>query len=360
MKKVVLSICMTIYNQLELVKDRLNELTKYQGDDIEIVVSDDCSADDIKSLADSYGDNRIRYTRLEKNSGHDFNIIHAIKNASGDFVLILRSRDRVPDKCIDAIIKRLKENRKAAYILFSAMDEDGKEKMMFSDKRYRRGREAVLALEKLFRHPSGQIYNRACLNLEQVEKHIRCCIKTKFGFQAHILLRMQLAEKGDILTFSDVGWVYVNTSKAVDVAQNSSGTGISVYAPRYEYLRYRCEFTYVSRYVSDIYRYLLYKDIVKRYYRSVIIDFPVHNRDICMQHHYNYKQIDFSEKKEWIIFQKKSGMLFRMDKQYTRCLFIYLYSIRIRSLEFKIRGWVIRGFQDMPWFKHLYKLVKKI
>lgn len=360
MKKAVLSVCITVYNQMELVKNSLDELTKYRGDDIEIVVSDDCSSDDLKSLSDNYRDSRIRYTRTEKNAGHDLNIIHAIRNASGDFVLLLRSRDCVPGKCISTMVRRLKENPKAAYVLFSAADENGKKKIIFSNKRYRRGREAVLASEKLFRHPSGQIYNRTYLNLEQIESHIQDCFKTKFGFQAHILIRMQLAEKGDFLTFSDKGWIYANTSKAGDVAQNSSGLGISVYAPRYEYLRYRCEFAYTARYVSDRYRYQLYRDIVKRYYRSVIIDFPVHNRDAGMQYHYNYQPIKFSEKREWAGFLKKSGVLFQMDKRYASRLSIYLYGIRIRSLEFKFRGWVIRSFQGMSWFQHLYKLAKRI
>lgn len=360
MKNIVLSICITVFNQIELVRDNLDELIKYQKDDIEIIVSDDCSKDDIKSLTERYEDKRIKYYRTEKNAGHDLNIIYAIKHSSGKYVLLLRSRDKINSEYVSIVIQRLKENKESVYILFSAVDENKKEKMILSNKRYHRGHETIAASARLMRHPSGQIYNRAYLDLEQIQKHIQRNIKNKFGFQAHVLIRMQLAEKGDFLTFSDVGWVYSNTSKAKDVAQNSSSDGISVYAPCYEYSRYECEFKYVFENISNKYKYFLYKAVIKQYYRSIMVDFPVINSDTRMQYHYNCKPAEFSEKREWAVFKKKSKELFHLDAKYYSCLSIYLCCIRFMNLEFKIRSWVIRNFGKQAWFKRLYKLIKRI
>lgn len=360
MKNILLSICIAAYNQFDLVRKNLNELTKYPEPNIEIVVSDDCSSENLQSLAMSYNDERIKYIKTKKNVGHDLNIIHAIRNSNSDYVMILRSRDLVPYTSIKGIITLIQKNRNASYFLFSAVDENHKLKVILSDRKYKKGMEAIKASTKLLIHPSGQIYNRSLLDLDIIEEHICKSFQNKFGFEAHNLIRMYLAEKGDFSTFSTVGWIYTNTSKAKDIAQNSSDKKISVYAPFYEYKRYQCELEFVAKKISEEYRLVLYKSIIKRFYRSILIDYCYINSNKIMQHHYNYVPIEYSKKKEWKQFKKYSMDFFCCDDQNQVKLKRYLYFIRLISIKFEVYSFMVRQFGHAKWFKYLHKTIKNI
>lgn len=360
MKNISLSICIAAYNQIDLVRKNLDELVKYPEHNIEVVVSDDCSSDDLQSLVIGYYDERIKYTKTKENVGHDLNIIHAIRNSDADYVMILRSRDLISYTSIKEIITLIQKNKNSSYFLFSAVDENNKPKVILSNKRYKKGIEAIKASTKLLIHPSGQIYNRSLLNLEEIEEHINNSFQNKFGFEAHNLIRMQLAEKGDFSTFSTIGWIYTNTSKAKDIAQNSSDKGISVYAPFYEYKRYQCELEFVAKQISEEYKLILYRSVIKRFYRSILIDYCHINSDKNMQRHYNYVPIEYSKKKEWKGFKKHSIDFFCCDAQNQVKLKRYLYFIRFISIKFEIYSLMIRCFGNTKWFKYLHKIIKNI
>ena len=45
-----LSICIPTYNRSEVLKESLMQLLKYEGDDIEVVISDNCSPDNTEEV----------------------------------------------------------------------------------------------------------------------------------------------------------------------------------------------------------------------------------------------------------------------------------------------------------------------
>ena len=59
--ETVISFCITVYNQSELVKKCIDSIVSYKGNDIEIVVSDDNSSENIRELLYTYHDDRIKY-----------------------------------------------------------------------------------------------------------------------------------------------------------------------------------------------------------------------------------------------------------------------------------------------------------
>lgn len=77
MKTPLLSICIPVYNQSSLLRVCLNELLRYKGNDIEVVVNDNCSEENLKEVIDSFNDNRLKYYRNETNLGQDLNIIQS-------------------------------------------------------------------------------------------------------------------------------------------------------------------------------------------------------------------------------------------------------------------------------------------
>lgn len=355
----ILSICIAAYNQTGLVEKAVGELVKCKRQELEILVSDDCSTDDIKGLVKRYDDRRIVYTRTDSNEGHDLNIVHAIKTAKGKYVMIMRSRDLVTAQNAEQIMDRL-SRLEAAYCLFSSVDEEGRLKTVLSDRRYKAGRDAVLACTKLMVHPSGQIYNRKLVDIQKVEMHVRDSFDDKYGFVVHSLIRFMLAEKGDFCTFSQIGWVYADTLKAKDVAQNSSDIGISVYAPFYEYKRYRCQMAFVRRYISENFKLGLYKYLIQTYYRAVVIDFRYENYSVEGQNHYAFSPIAYSSREEWNEFKKTSGELFREDGGRYYLLCSYLLCVRMSGIKYMLKGYAVRRFIKCYWFKELHKRIKGI
>ncbi len=331
---IKLSICITAYNQIAIVKSNLNNIIKYKGNDIEIIVSDDCSTDDIKGMVDSFNDERLKYCRTVKNGGHDLNILNAIEKSSGEFVLILRSRDTLIPKCIPQILKILDMNADVAYCVFSAIDEEGKGKLFFSDKRYTKGSQAIMAHSKLFVHPSGNIYKRRFLDIDKLRNAINESFNHKFGFAVHQLIRMELACNGDFLTSSLFAWVYPNTLKQKDVAVNSVGTGKSVYDPKLNYERCKCDFSFVNCRIDtdNNNKYLLNKHIAISFYNRITYDFIRINKHLDYQRHYNFNEIEFDASKER---KKYRNFIFNLFEEYNITqinllkIIVWLYTFKL-------------------------------
>lgn len=301
MSTAKLSICLTVYNQLELVKENLMRMICYDGDDVEFLVSDDMSSEPIEDMVKSLADKRVRYIRGTENLGHDLNILQALENSAAQYVMVLRSRDTVYPEQISRVLEVINNNKEAAYYVFAADDENGNAKLRFSDKRYAMGEEAARAHTKLFVHPSGNLYNKAYLSSEiinELRNVIRSSFSGNYGFVVHDLIRMYLAEQGCFITSNEVVWEYTNTTKAQDIAVNSTKNKESVYAPVYEYPRYRCEFNFVTKQFCGTCRMIFFEYIIRRFYKSVTLDFALSNKDVKLQQHYNYKSIEHHPQEE--------------------------------------------------------------
>ena len=234
MEKAILSFCIPVYNQTEMVRECIGELLKYKGEDIEVVISDDCSTEDIEGLVKSFNDSRVKYFCNEVNLGHDLNIISSFRNAESDFAFLLRVRDRVLHTGIPLIIERIKSKPELAYLTGNAVDEKGNLRLAYHKESFSKGTEALERHMNAYLHPSGSMYSLKLLDLDAEEKFIRSHMDTKFGFLAHCMMRMELAVKGDFEFICDAPiWQYTNTLNSKDVAVNSDKNKISVFAPVY-------------------------------------------------------------------------------------------------------------------------------
>lgn len=294
----VLSICFTVYNQIDMLRMRLDNISQYEGSDIEVVISDDCSTDNIEDLVKSYKDDRFVYYKTPFNLGHDKNILFALQASKAPFALVLRTRDGVCIKKLNEVINLIYKNKCASYFLFSAVFENGNVRMKLKNKKYKKGLDAIKAHEKLLIHPSGSIYNTSYLDIEKYNSYLDKCFDDIYGFTVHQLIRMDLATKGEFITSDILGWIYADTSKAKDVAVNSGREKKNVYSPEYQYPRYKCEFLFANNEFKNPEKQELLKYIVNRYFISIISDFQIINDDVSLQRHYNSETIDFNEKQE--------------------------------------------------------------
>lgn len=99
-EKARVSIITATYNRPKLLKRAIKSVLAQSVQDWELIIVDDCSpTDEAKLLVDGFNDPRIRYIRLEENSGHDGkpkNI--GLKEAVGEYVCFLDDDDEyTPD-----------------------------------------------------------------------------------------------------------------------------------------------------------------------------------------------------------------------------------------------------------------------
>lgn len=359
-----LSICIAAYNQSDLIEKNLKNLIRYKGEDVEFLISDDCSTEDIGAVAASFEDRRIRYTKTLKNNGHDLNIINAVEHARGQYVMVLRSRDTVFPEKIDSILNILNDNDGIAYCVFSALDENGNKKLTFRDKYYHVGKQAIAAHKKLFVHPSGNIYKKEHLDTESLRGAIKSSFDHKFGFSVHELIRMSLACIGDFYTSSIVAWQYVNSEKQKDTAVNSIGNGGSVYSPKLGYERCACELNYINCYLNteEKNKKVLYEHVIFSFYKRIVRNFSYINNNREMQAHYNYQKITFSpgaESKKYRQFILSYIRTHDIKNKARLIIALYYYSF-LFSCYYPLRDKVVIDLLSKKNRDWLVSLVKRI
>lgn len=118
MTQPLLSICIPTYNRANYLDNCLDSLkTQLQGNNelldlVEIVISDNCSADNTLHVAGSYKKYfpKFIYTVNTANVGFDLNVVNVVKKATGKFCWYLGDDDTVMNGGIDFVIEQLKTN----------------------------------------------------------------------------------------------------------------------------------------------------------------------------------------------------------------------------------------------------------
>lgn len=298
MGEIVISFCIPVYNQIEIVRETIGQILKARGDEIEVVVNDDCSTDDMEAMVRELGDGRVKYYRNSVNLGHDCNIINSFRRAGGKYAFLLRSRDQVIPEAIPKMVQYLKENQDTAYMTGEALDENGKTRIRYDKRSFPGGTEAVKAHMNLYIHPSGSLYSLEKLDLDRVESFLKENIETKYSFIAHNLFRMYLAEQGSFELLDYPVWIYTNTLKAADVAVNSTRDRSSVYAPELLRQRYRCEMMWAAQVLEEAHKLPVYEFLFKHYLDQATWFFKSRNLNRQMQRHYNYAPVEASMGRE--------------------------------------------------------------
>ncbi|NBH33629.1 glycosyltransferase family 2 protein [Clostridiaceae bacterium] len=341
---MLLSICLAVFNQIDLVKKNIQEILKSDSKEIEIVVSDDCSSDPIYEMLQSFNDKRIRYCKTSENKSHDENILNGLENCRGDYIFLFRSKDKIISEKVNDIIAVIKKYPNASYFLFSALDEERKERLILKDKIYHRYKEAQLAHGWLMVHPSGQIYKRSLLKIDLYRNYIETYFPTYNGCDVHQLIRMDLALNGDFVTSSCFAWEYMHTYRSTDKSVITTVKKLNIYAPYYQYQRYQCEWDFVINNVPKIYKKIYLKQIIKSYGWRIIPMFYLLNFDKDCNHHYNSESIEFNPYKELNIFKNKTLRMINDLDCYNNEIKSYLFMLIYKTAFYYIPKTVCKRF----------------
>jgi GT2 family glycosyltransferase len=129
------TIAIPVYNRAELLRHAIESALSQPGDDLEILVIDNCSTDGSWEIATSFTDPRLRLVRNETNLGLFGNFNRCLELARGDYIRILGSDDRLAPGCIRGEIEEM--DRRPNVGVFStrawAIDESGNRKRVMAD-----------------------------------------------------------------------------------------------------------------------------------------------------------------------------------------------------------------------------------
>lgn len=96
MEQRKISVLMPVYNGVPEVQEALQSIFNQDYDNYEIVISDNCSTDQLKQVVEAFRDSRIKYFRNERNFGYGPNLELARQRAANDTeVLFLMGHDDI-------------------------------------------------------------------------------------------------------------------------------------------------------------------------------------------------------------------------------------------------------------------------
>ncbi|WP_375509617.1 glycosyltransferase family 2 protein [uncultured Nostoc sp.] len=106
----LVSVIIPTYNRPEYLKQAIASAVKQTYQNIEIIVSDNCSLENPQALVASFGDSRIRFWRHQQNVGMIANQQHAFKMARGKYVASLHDDDIWNEDFLAKLVPHLEAN----------------------------------------------------------------------------------------------------------------------------------------------------------------------------------------------------------------------------------------------------------
>lgn len=172
----VLSICIPTYNRKSYLERSINALLHQLRDDIEVLISNNCSPDDTDEYCKTL-DSRITYHKQSENIGPDGNFLWLMDNAKGKYIILLSDDDYLEDGAVNRLINFLNGKEIGLGIINSRCQmKDGR----ITDLLYGIGEDIEFSEEEItdflervgvqLTFISGLVFNRELLNKVQVKE----------------------------------------------------------------------------------------------------------------------------------------------------------------------------------------------
>ena len=231
------------------------------------------------------------------------NILEAIRNARGKYIWLFRTKDYVISETIESVLEVLKEKSNVSYMTSSCVDENENPVITYqADETVCAGRDALLRHGRLYIHPSGSIYRRDCIDVDELESFLIGETDPVTFIYLCSLMRLCCALKGDFFLMEKVTWIYTNTAKSRVISGNANNNAKKgfIYDPKLSYMRYKAEMKYTDRKLSDG---KLKEYIFARLFGRYLVDCTwflwkgFNDKDFCQHYGIETKTIDMDEER---------------------------------------------------------------
>lgn len=126
----LVSIITPVYNSERFLKQTIDSVLAQEYKDWEMILVDDCSTDNSEKIIREYmkNDSRIKYIKLEVNSGAAVSRNTAIESAKGRYIAFLDSDDIWTSNKLNVQIEFMKKNNVGfSFAEYRVMTEEGEE-----------------------------------------------------------------------------------------------------------------------------------------------------------------------------------------------------------------------------------------
>jgi glycosyltransferase involved in cell wall biosynthesis len=116
----LVSICIPTYNRASMVHEAIQSAIDQSYENLEILVVDNASSDNIKEVVESFQDSRLRLVVNEKNLGLFGNFNRCIELGKGKYIHILHSDDAIDSRFTQTCVEFLESSPSVAMTFTAA------------------------------------------------------------------------------------------------------------------------------------------------------------------------------------------------------------------------------------------------
>lgn len=200
-KQPILSLCIPTYNRAEILRKNLHyiyeQLKNVDSNEIEIIVSDNCSLDNTREIVVKMQHNGmpIAYSRNTDNVGADRNFLKCMRLAQGKYVYLLGDDDFLADGAIHNLLNILRNNDYGLVYIDTRNEADE------SVIEYRDRKEYIKYVSYFYTFMSGCVFRRdAILRVNNAERYVATnLLQMPFYLQSTMLGELNVVVKFPII-----------------------------------------------------------------------------------------------------------------------------------------------------------------
>ncbi|GIW66814.1 MAG: hypothetical protein KatS3mg095_0712 [Candidatus Parcubacteria bacterium] len=127
MNRTFFSIITPTYNRAYIINKTIESVLRQNFDDWEMIIIDDASNDNTEDVIRKYCEQtqKIKYLRLEKNSGPNIARNFGVEKAKGDWLIFLDSDDELINNALEIIHSYIQKFPDFSFFIFACKDLDG-------------------------------------------------------------------------------------------------------------------------------------------------------------------------------------------------------------------------------------------
>lgn len=134
MKHPLISVIMPTYNRAYIIEKAIDSILNQTYKNLELIIIDDCSSDNTEDVIKKYKDKRLKYIKLEKNSGANYARNIGIDNAKGEYITFQDSDDLSFNNRLEVELNELLKNN-VDWVFTSFKKIDGKKEKIIPLKK---------------------------------------------------------------------------------------------------------------------------------------------------------------------------------------------------------------------------------
>lgn len=297
---ILLSICIPAYNNTLNLSDMVRKiLEKYEDNDIEIVISDNCSCDDADKIFAKINDKRLYYIANKQNDGPILNGMRALANAHGKYAVFLLDKDFINIAFLKDLTNLLKNIDFSAGYCNLNLPANSK----FSVKKLKTVFSCLKNIAYLSKHPTGYIFKNELLKKIDIEKKYGTEEQSLYFSCEFICADLSLYGNGIIINIP----VFHMTKLLSNSSSKGNENGSKTFAKELNNIYFMPErrFEVFKKYAEHL-KMLAIPEKIKKIifirllfdiYKQTIINykFMIEDKIICNHHKINTRDIDFGK-----------------------------------------------------------------